>query len=83
MMYLQTVSNPTTLFALGAALIFAAICLGTAFFVLAMLKKTVKTAVRLTLAGVLAFIAVIGGVSLWWFFTGSENAKKPAATRSK
>ena len=52
-----------------------------AFIVWTMLRRTLKMAVRMTIVVVLLLIALVGGVSLWWFAQGNSAAKRPAPTR--
>ncbi len=65
-----------TVFFFGFALI--------AWIVFRMLRKTVKMAVRMMVVAVIMAVAVIGGISLYWFGTGTTATKsKPASSRSK
>jgi hypothetical protein len=50
---------------------------GIAFIVFKLLKKTVKMAVRMAIAGVILAIAIIGGVYL--LFSGSSKTTRPPA----
>ncbi len=52
-----------------------------AFIVWTMLKRTLKMAVRMTIVIALLLIALVGGVSLWWFAQGNSAAKRPSPTR--
>ena len=63
---------------------FGFIVLAAAFFAFVMLRKTLKMAMRLVIVAVLALVALVGGVSFWWFSSGDETAKpRPANSRSR
>jgi hypothetical protein len=58
-----------------AGLAFLLIFAGIALVVFKLLKRTVKMAVRMTIAGLILAIAVIG--SLYFFFSGPSKAPRP------
>lgn len=59
---------------LGLAAFFFLICGVVAFIAFKMLKRTVKMAVRMTIVAVILLVALIGGVALIWFTSGSGSA---------
>jgi peptidoglycan/LPS O-acetylase OafA/YrhL len=61
----------------GLAAVFFLICAVIAFVSFKMLKRTVKMAVRMTIVAVILLIALIGGVSLLYFNSGSNGGNKP------
>jgi hypothetical protein len=66
------------------AVAFGFIVLAAAFFSFVMLRKTLKMAMRLVIVAVLALIALVGGVSFWWFSSGDDSTKpRPANSRSR
>jgi flagellar basal body-associated protein FliL len=50
------------------------------FFVL---KRALKMAVRAAIVALILLIAVVGGISLWWFGTTSNSSDKQPATIKK
>ena len=69
-----------TLLAIGIFLVFAV----AAFISFTMLKRTVKLAVRLIIAGIVLLIALVAAIS-FMYYSSSGSSSKPAApaTRSR
>lgn len=66
--------------AVGFFLVFAAI----AFVVFKMLKRTVKMAVRMVIAGIILLVAMVGAVTFMYVSsTGSPSRPAAPATRSR
>ncbi|HEX8638564.1 MAG TPA: hypothetical protein VF692_10915 [Pyrinomonadaceae bacterium] len=66
------------------AVAFGFIVLAAAFVSFVMLRKTLKMAMRLVIVAVLALLALVGGVSFWWFSSGDDAAKpRPANSRPR
>ena len=64
--------------ALGIFVIFLVVIAAVTFFVL---KKAVKMAVRAAIVALVLLIAVVGGISLWWFGANSNADKQPAVIK--
>jgi hypothetical protein len=66
------------------AVAFGFIVLAAAFFSFVMLRKTLKMAMRLVIVAVLSLVALVGGISFWWFSSGGDAAKpRPANSRPR
>jgi hypothetical protein len=61
----------------GLAAVFFLVFAVVAFVAFKMLKRTVKMAVRMTIAAIILVIALIGGVSLLYFGAGTGSGKPP------
>ena len=48
------------------------------FFIL---KKALKMAIRAAIVALILMIAIVGGVSLWWFGANGTSDKPPANTK--
>ncbi|MFN6964603.1 MAG: hypothetical protein ACK4S4_12660 [Pyrinomonadaceae bacterium] len=56
-------------------LIFAVV----AYIAFRMMRRTVKMAFRMAVVTIILAVAVVGGLALYWFGTGSSTTSKPAA----
>jgi hypothetical protein len=57
---------------------------GVAVFAFMMLKKTVKMAVRMIIVAVILLVALVGGIALLMFSSGSGSPRPtPPASKSK
>jgi hypothetical protein len=65
----------------GMAAVFFLFCAVIAFVSFKMLKRTVKMAVRMTIVALILLIALIGGISLLYFNSGTGGAKTPIQQR--
>jgi len=78
-----------SLFGMLIGAMFFLMLAAAAFVAYKALAKTVKFALRSTIVAVILIVALVGGVSLWYFSAFSAPpkdrvpAKKPAATRSR
>ena len=67
-----------------AGVVFFVVVALAAFVAFKMLKKTVKMAFRMVIVAVILLIALVGGVALLMFGSGSKDAApKPATTRPR
>ena len=64
-----------------AAIIFLVIMLAVAYIAFRALKKTLQMAMRAVIVLVIAFIAVIGGITLWTMGGNTNTEKVPAKTK--
>ncbi len=65
-----------------AAIIFALFMIAVAAITFFVMKRAIKMAIRAAIVALILLIAVIGGVSLWWF--GTDNSSdKPQPTIKK
>lgn len=64
------------------AVIFA-VTLAVLYFAFRLLKRSVKMAFRMALVAAIVVIMITGGVTLWWFGTGSTAKPKAPAGRKK
>lgn len=68
---------------LAAGATFFLIMLAAAYLAYRLLKRTVKTAIRIAIVLIMIAIAVIGGVSFYFFGGGTDKAARPAPTRPR
>ncbi|MDQ3180552.1 MAG: hypothetical protein M3Q33_08530 [Acidobacteriota bacterium] len=61
-----------------AFVIFLIVVAAITFFVL---KRAVKMAIRAAIVALILLIAVVGGISLWWFGTNKTSDKPPATIK--
>jgi thiol:disulfide interchange protein len=54
-----------------------------AYVVFRMLRKSVRMAIRLAFVAAVILVIGVGGVSLWWFGTGTSQSGKPKPPASK
>ncbi|MGI8640257.1 MAG: hypothetical protein ACR2MG_09875 [Pyrinomonadaceae bacterium] len=66
-----------------AAIIFALFMIAVAAVTFFVLKRAIKMAVRAAIVALILLIAVVGGVSLWWFGTADNTSDKPQPTIKK
>ncbi|MGI8812724.1 MAG: hypothetical protein ACR2IH_09400 [Pyrinomonadaceae bacterium] len=69
--------------ALAAGAIFFLVFAVVAYIAFRILRKTVKMAFRMMIVVAILLIAVVGGLSFWWFNSGSASKTRPAATRTR
>ena len=60
-------------------LVFAAIA-ALAFFIV---KRTVKMAIRMMIVAAILLIAIVGGISFWWFTSGTKPVNRPPNQRNR
>jgi hypothetical protein len=86
MLTLQTDAVPEIgTFGIVAGVVFFLIFAAVAYIAFRMMRKTVKWAIRLTIAAVILLVALAGSVAIYWK-TGSSSKStrpKPAPTRSR
>ena len=64
----------------GIFLILAA----AAYILFRMLRKTVKMAFRMAVVSTVLFTVVVGGIALYWFWTGtSDKPNRPERSRQR
>jgi thiol:disulfide interchange protein len=63
-----------------AAIIFVVFLIAVAGITFFLLKRAVKMAMRAAIVALILMIAVVGGLSLWWFGTTATSNKQPATT---
>jgi asparagine N-glycosylation enzyme membrane subunit Stt3 len=68
---------------LAAGATFFLIMLAVAYLAYRLLKRTVKTAIRIAIVLIMIAIAVIGGVSFYFFGGGTGKAARPTPTRPR
>ncbi len=61
-----------------AAIVFVIILIAVAAITFFILKRAVKMAFRAAIVALILLIAVVGGVSLWWFGANGISDKPPA-----
>ena len=61
-----------------AAIIFVVFLIAVAAVTFFVLKRALKMAIRAAIVALILLIAVVGGVSLWWFGTNNSLDKPPA-----
>jgi len=64
-----------------AAIIFAAFLVAVAAITFFVLKRALKMAIRAAIVALILLIAVVGGVSLWWFGANDNSTKQPATIK--
>jgi hypothetical protein len=64
-----------------AAIIFVVFLIATAAITFFVLKRAVKMAIRAAIVALILLIAVVGGVSLWWFGADKTTGKPPATIK--
>jgi hypothetical protein len=64
-----------------AAIVFVVFLIAIAAVTFFVLKRALKMAVRAAIVALILLIAVVGGVSLWWFGAGSSADKQPATIK--
>ena len=62
---------------LAVAVAFFLVCIAIAFFVYKMVKRTVKMAFRMVIVAFILLIAIVGSISLWWFFAKNATSERP------
>lgn len=62
-----------------AAIIFVIFLIAVAAITFFVLKRAVKMAIRAAIVALILAIAVVGGLSLWWFGANTISNKQPAA----
>lgn len=67
----------------AAGLVVFAVVTASMYLVFRMLKKSIKMAFRLAVVAAILVIAAVGGISLWWFSSGSSTPERPAPSRRK
>ena len=86
MLMLQTDPVPEIgTFGILAGVVFFLIFAAVAYIAFRMMRKTVKWAIRLTIAAVILLVALAGSVAIYWK-AGSSNKStrpKPAPTRNR
>lgn len=65
-----------------AAIGFVIFLLAVAAITFFVLKKAVKMAIRAAIVALILLIAVVGGISLWWFGSGENSDKRPAVIKN-
>lgn len=68
--------------AVAAAVFFVVLAI-VAFIAFKMLAKTVKMAFRMLIVAIILVIALVGGIALLMFGSGSKDTPKPAATKPR
>jgi len=61
-----------------AAIVFVAALIAVAAITFFVLKRALKMAIRAAIVALILLIAVVGGVSLWWFGASNNSDKQPA-----
>ena len=61
-------------------IIFLVAVASVTFFVL---KRAVKMAIRAAIVALILLIAVVGGISLWWFGSSDKTSDKTPVTNKK
>lgn len=61
-----------------AAVIFVVFLIAVAAITFFVLKRAVKVALRAAIVALILMIAVVGGLSLWWFGTSTTSTRQPA-----
>ncbi len=61
-----------------AAIIFVVFLIAVAAITFFVLKRAVKMAIRAAIVGLILMIAIVGGLSLWWFGISTTSNKQPA-----
>jgi hypothetical protein len=69
--------------AAAVGLLIFGIVAALAFVLFRILRKSIRMAIRLAVVVAVLFIAVLGGISLWWFGGGDAPASKPAPARRR
>ena len=69
--------------AAGTAVAFFLVLAGAAYIAFKALKQTVKMAVRMVVVAVILLIAVVGGISLWYFSSDVAPKLKPPANQRR
>ncbi len=64
-----------------AAIVFAVFLIAVAAVTFFLLKRALKMAVRAAIVALILIIAVVGGVSLWWFGANFNAEKSPAVIK--
>lgn len=64
-----------------AAVIFVIFLIAVAAITFFVLKRALKMAIRAAIVALILLIAIVGGVSLWWFGTDKTSDKPPAAIK--
>lgn len=64
-----------------AAIGFVIFLIAVAAITFFVLKKAVKMAFRAAIVALILLIAVVGGISLWWFGANSNTDKQPAVIK--
>lgn len=54
-----------------------------AYILFRILRKSIRIAFRLALVAAIMVIALVGGLSLWWFNSGDAPAERPRPTRRR
>ncbi len=61
-----------------AAIVFVVFLIVVAAITFFVLKKAIKMAFRAAIVALILMIAVVGGISLWWFGANGISDKPPA-----
>ncbi len=61
-----------------AAIVFVVILIAVAAITFFVLKRALKMALRAAIVALILLIALVGGVSLWWFGANTTADKSPA-----
>ena len=64
-----------------AAIVFAVFLIVVAAVTFFVLKRALKMAVRAAIVALILLIAMVGGISLWWFGSNSVSDKQPATIK--
>lgn len=63
------------------AIVFVVFLIAVAAITFFVLKKALKMAIRAAIVALILIIAVVGGMSLWWFGASGTSDKPPANTK--
>jgi apolipoprotein N-acyltransferase len=77
----QTIPSAGT-FGMVAGIVFFLIFIAIAYVAFRILKRTVKTGIRIVIVLIILVVAVIGSASLFWLETGSTKPR-PSPARSR
>ena len=64
-----------------AAIVFVIFLIAVAAISFFVLKRAVKMAMRAAIVALILLIAIVGGVSLWWFGTDKSSDKPPTTIK--
>ncbi len=77
----QTIPSAGT-FGMVAGVVFFLLFVAVAYVAYRVLKRTVKTGIRVVIVLIILVVAAIGSASLFWLETGSSKPR-PSPTRSR
>ena len=64
-----------------AAIVFVIFLIAVAAITFFVLKRAFKMAIRAAIVALILLIAVVGGISLWWFGTNQASEKPPTTIK--